>query len=408
MDEIILYEDQTTKLDLDTLVNYLNTVCKCVSFKKGETEVFIEEVPISCPITQKYITKLIEKETKKAYWSILFTEHPYDNNYFWNTADGLSIVTFYGWDYLTKLSRNNGVLYFIAAGLAMDIDNTYRHNETTGCVYDYLWDKTGIDLGMRCAFICSKCLTRISTKDLSSFEIKLFNDVKYLMNTLGCVSKWNNDISDWIRKNNKDSEHDDGFETSIHKLDFIPVENEGEIDVSRGVVDNICKGYLSLKDENISPNDKGNIFEDFSLNFFRLIKGWKLIDSNPNLGDCEIDLVYDISSGPLILKERLGNHIYIECKNRKKKSDARDISHFILNLISRNLKGGIFFSYNGITGYKPENWRSTDAAYKRIIDACRLQNIFVIPMVAEDIELIRNGGNLVNHLIDRLNRFVRI
>ena len=54
------------------------------------------------------------------------------------------------------------------------------------------------------------------------------------------------------------------------------------------------------------------------------------------------------------------------------------------------------------------NWRKIDAAYKRIIDICRQEKIFVLPMVAQDIEAIKNGGNLVEHLQDILNRFVRV
>jgi hypothetical protein len=51
---------------------------------------------------------------------------------------------------LTNLSKNNGLLYFIVDYLALILDETnFRHYELTGCIYDFLANKTGIDDGMR-------------------------------------------------------------------------------------------------------------------------------------------------------------------------------------------------------------------------------------------------------------------
>ena len=56
----------------------------------------------------------------------------------------------------------------------------------------------------------------------------------------------------------------------------------------------------------------GKIFEEFSKCFFGLIRGWRVIESNANLKDCEIDIIYDISEGPEMLTRRMGDNIYVE------------------------------------------------------------------------------------------------
>ena len=108
---------------------------------------------------------------------------------------------------------------------------------------------------------------------------------------------------------------------------------------------------------------------------------------------------------------RFGNIIYIECKNRKKSAGVRDISHFAMNMLLRgeDTKVGIFFSNSGISGYNPKkpNERPTDA-YERILNIQRQLKRTIIPFVSEDIEFIKNGGNLVTLLRDKVDRFTLI
>jgi hypothetical protein len=342
----------------------------------------------------------------------LATNKQYDNDYFYESFENLCICSFYGWDYLTKLSQNNGLLLFIADILALEIDNTHRHNNTTGCIYDFLWDKTGIDDGMRIAFICPQCLTRIGAKQLTKLQKGLFADLREILNVLAAASKWELDVVEYWNKDTAAPSSSNQTSLNIQvfpQLDFVPEQdNEGYINVSRQHITALCKHYLELTDLQLPANKKGKVFEQFAQQFFGLIKGWETIECNANLKDCEVDIIYDITKGPEILRSKLGDNIYVECKNRREKSDVRDISHFALNLKSRGLTSGIFFSYNGITGYNPNNWRNVDAAYKRIIDVCRRENIYVLPMVSQDIELARNGGNLAKHILTLFNRFVRI
>jgi hypothetical protein len=70
------------------------------------------------------------------------------------------LFSFSGWNLLTNLPVTNGLLYFIAS-LLCDRSGEV-HQETTGCVNDFWWDKRGVDIGMRAAFICDDCRRRFT------------------------------------------------------------------------------------------------------------------------------------------------------------------------------------------------------------------------------------------------------
>ena len=113
-------------------------------------------------------------------------------------------MSFYAWNYLTDLSISNGILYFIIDYLALDIDRTdFRHYEITGCIYDFLRDKRGIDAGMRQARFCPNCLKRISDSLISENDTRIFNDLQLLMDILSNASRWNTDILTAEKKTTK-------------------------------------------------------------------------------------------------------------------------------------------------------------------------------------------------------------
>jgi len=407
---VLLYADEGFELDLRSLVNALNRRTSFVSFGVGTAKYNSGGEAIARPESYDALPQDLLDEAEDSLRTFLFTNTPYGNNYFFQSSGNIVIVSFYGWEYLTRLPLSNGAVYMIVDNLAQTLDSNYRHHPATGCIYDFLADKTGVDISMRLAHMCPDCLSRLSTKKLSEEHQRIFKDIKTLLDDLSQASKWNDDILKILENERSESANvpkKTGYE--ITPLDFIPESNdEGYIDVSREQIRDLCNYYVDLRQENYEPHEKGELFETFAVAFFGLIKGWIVLEKNANMEDCEIDIIYDITRGPTLLREKLGDNLYVECKNRSKKSDARDISHFAMNLLSRKLKSGIFFSMKGITGYQPENWRNTTAAYKRIIETSRQLDVTILPIVGEDIEYIRNGGNLVEHLMDLVNRFVRI
>jgi hypothetical protein len=190
----LLYAENDLKVNLEVISNSLDNVCKYITLRSGKAIFEINSALISHPSTYKSLSSKIIKESSKTDYALLFTNKQYDNNHFFMTFNNKAIISFSGWENLTSLSKNNGVVYFIAGLIALTIDNSYRHDDTTGCIYDYGWNKTAVDLGMRNAYICPSCLTRIKSYILSDTESKLLADLEEILDILGKTSKWNKDI----------------------------------------------------------------------------------------------------------------------------------------------------------------------------------------------------------------------
>jgi len=125
---------------------------------------------------------------------IVFTDKQYEDNYFFHTQENSVICSFYGWKYFTNLSKSNGIIYFIIDILALDLyPSIERHQDVTGCIYDFLYDKTGIDKGMRETHFCETCQKYLKDS-LSDKDKKKFKELKTLMKYLSKESKEDKNI----------------------------------------------------------------------------------------------------------------------------------------------------------------------------------------------------------------------
>ena len=158
--KIKLFADETLSVDLSRVIEGLKELAPSYTWAAGEIPFQIKKLPISYPSTYKVLDAKLRTEIQHDDFAFLFTEHPYDNNYFWDSGtEKAIIVSLYGWDQLTNLPRANGIVYFIVAILVreMGIGGSHR-GKNTGCINDFWQDKTGIDSGMRAAYICAECL----------------------------------------------------------------------------------------------------------------------------------------------------------------------------------------------------------------------------------------------------------
>src|SRR5207244_3596280 len=132
--------------------------------------------------------------------SLCFTKIPYDNNYFFEGDHNLVIVSFYGWDQLTTLSTENGAIYFLAKLLRLQLPLPPRHEDVSGCINDFLWDKTGVDLGMKSGLLCDGCQDYINKHDLTNEQKHLLESIHVLLDDLGNASRNEENIVDyWTR-----------------------------------------------------------------------------------------------------------------------------------------------------------------------------------------------------------------
>lgn len=186
--KIYLTQDTTIKLKLAGLVKLLNNTCTSVQFKQLKLSYQAPDQLINCPATHaKYLKKI--KAPEDGY-ILLLTDRQYDNNYFYEEEKGLIIVSFFAWQYLTSLPRENGLVYFIC-GILMDIVmpwDSVEHTERLGCVNDFLADKTRVDDGMRKGLICPVCKSWLQKNSPDEDVTKIYTDVMSVLQLLSAAS----------------------------------------------------------------------------------------------------------------------------------------------------------------------------------------------------------------------------
>ena len=153
----VIYADNTLPLAVEPLVKLLNQVCKVIAFSAGSRTLRIERPRLSCPSSYRLLPADLLAETSGFDLAFLCTNVPYDNNYFFDSTGAEVLISFSGWNLLTELPVANGLAYFIASIVCNQRAVGKSHRENTGCINDFWWDKRGIDVGMRAAFVCRKC-----------------------------------------------------------------------------------------------------------------------------------------------------------------------------------------------------------------------------------------------------------
>ena len=193
----------SVSIDLPLIVESLNSICSYFVFELHPRELHISNKVIT-PDTYDDLNLGLDDDTN---FFMIFTDKQYDNNYFFSSESDVVITSFFAWEHLTTLSKNNGAVYFIATVLALGIDNDFQHtldgDSKPECIYDFLVNKTGIDSSMRASFICTECNERINDKIKDKTDCSAFEDIKGILNELGNASKWDEDfISRWEKKEN--------------------------------------------------------------------------------------------------------------------------------------------------------------------------------------------------------------
>lgn len=204
---IRLYQDDTIKLRLDEISKNLNRIAPSFNFSIGQTKFSVPGFFVIFPDTYRRLAKKIDEESQKDEEVILFTAKPYDNNYFWETNEKKVILSMSGWEHLTNLSHNNGAVYFICAIIVRDLGFGESHEENTGCINDFWYDKTGVDTGMRCAFLCQDCLKKVKRRGSEKLK-NLLKEIQLVFNDLSTASRSNMDICDFWDLGKRDEEFD--------------------------------------------------------------------------------------------------------------------------------------------------------------------------------------------------------
>jgi len=193
--KILLAFDDGMNCSGNVFFDFLKNKTKSIEFSLFDTSIEFTGHYIRFPESNVQLLERYRDFSSDFDKILIFTEQPYDDNYFFHQFQNTAIISLFSWSQLTTLPLENGVLYFIADIIALHIDPTnVRHNDVTGCIYDFLELKTGVDDGMRQARICPNCLERLDTHLKTEDHIKVLEDLKTLMNLLSNSSKWNQNV----------------------------------------------------------------------------------------------------------------------------------------------------------------------------------------------------------------------
>ena len=116
---IVLYHDETASLELECIAANLTRIVSHLKFDVGSAKFSVKDTQLTSPYTYQRLSKALVQECKQFGYAYLFTEKPYDTNYFWmpHPDQAMAIMSMYAWDHLTDFSRNNGAVYLIFSSL---------------------------------------------------------------------------------------------------------------------------------------------------------------------------------------------------------------------------------------------------------------------------------------------------
>ena len=212
MKTVLLARDTSCDLPVSQLADALNTHCSVLRFEASPTQIDLGKAPLSNPRTYHQIRPFSDPLLKVHSSIIVATNYPYDNNYFWDSDDAVVITSFFGWRDLTKVPLLNGFLGFILHLSADDLlVNPPAHDTNSGCLYDFFWDKSGIDISLKAGVICQSCTRKITaaiaqhgTRRLELFDCSVseaYDDLLTLLEDLAIASRREEDIlSYWAKE----------------------------------------------------------------------------------------------------------------------------------------------------------------------------------------------------------------
>jgi len=164
----------------------------------GRSVVNIKARSIKYPSSHQAVSQAVAEEIKTADIAIVITRTPYENNYFYEAMGKVTILSFYAWNQLTTLPMENGVLFFLASILRYNLPLPDPHDLTTGCVNDFLWDKTAVDLGMRSASLCPTCQEYLARQKLTSAALTSLRAIEEILEPLGSASRADKNVLDYL------------------------------------------------------------------------------------------------------------------------------------------------------------------------------------------------------------------
>ena len=233
---ILLYHDETIDLNIRGIASGLQAATEW-SVAQGKSQFLTPTQPIRYPDSYQDLSEDLLKESSSANLAICFTRVPYENNFFFEYSGNLAVVSFYAWEQLTSLPLENGVVYFILSLVRSSLPLPDSHDETSGCIHDFLWDKRGVDTGMRAGHFCSKCKAALAARGLGAAQEDIFERMDHVLSELASSSRADQNVVELWRSQRPGAPGGSTFDVFLcHKSeDKDEVKEVARMLTSRGV-----------------------------------------------------------------------------------------------------------------------------------------------------------------------------
>jgi hypothetical protein len=123
----------------------------------------------------------------------------------------------------------NGLFYFIAIILSLELDSSFRHEDSTGCIYDFLAEKTAVDIGMKTGRLCKECRNRVEKLIQNNKNGQnIIHDIDSILSVVSKLSKIDKSIF-------KSDDTDKFFDWSSFENEIARIYKELGADVKQNV-----------------------------------------------------------------------------------------------------------------------------------------------------------------------------
>jgi hypothetical protein len=193
--KIMLYRDATLRVPLQEIAERLNAMLKSCHVSVGRELIEIPGSEVSLD-SYNHLPEYFVEEAGTADLAVVATKKPYENNYFYQYPANIAILSFSGWDRLTKLPEANGLVFMIGEVLVDHIELGESHQQSRGCINDFRALKTDIDFGLRAAFVCEECLSGFHRSRPDEQTLAVLNDIETILNEVSAASRKHENIVD--------------------------------------------------------------------------------------------------------------------------------------------------------------------------------------------------------------------
>jgi len=156
----------------------------------------------------------------------------------------------------------------------------------------------------------------------------------------------------------------------------------------------INKVFMKYWYNSFDSNKKGfsKEFEDFCAYLLYCIPGFEVLERYKT-GDYHYDALVRIKCNPKDFRNDFGNYIISESKYWSSPITTQEIAYFASKMVFSDIKAGIIFSKNGITGKKKNRY-----AALTLIKSYYKNGRIIMVIDENDIKEIFNAGNLLKIL----------